>query len=233
MTTTSSVKFTGDGATMDAFVAMPDSGGNHPGLIVIHEMYGLNDNIRGIATRFADEGYAAMAPNLYSRIGGAARFCMTQLFKAFVRLKVDQRAVRDLRGAVAHLQSMNGVKWDRVGVVGFCMGGGFSLLLACASNQVKTSVVFYGRNPSPVDSVSELNCPLLFMYGEDDKMIAKGVPKLRSALESHGKSFEERSYPGAGHSFMNDTSGSFRPDAASDAWKRTIAFLDATLKDES
>ena len=71
------------------------------------------------------------------------------------------------------------------------------------------------------------------MYGEDDKMIAKGVPKLRSALESHGKTFETHSYPGAGHSFMNDTRGSFRSDAASGAWKRTIAFLDATLKDES
>ena len=71
------------------------------------------------------------------------------------------------------------------------------------------------------------------MYGEDDKMIAKGVPKLESALESHGKSFETHSYAGAGHSFMNDTRGSFRPDAADDAWKRTISFLDATLKDKS
>ena len=71
------------------------------------------------------------------------------------------------------------------------------------------------------------------MYGEDDKMIAKGVPKLRSALESNGKSFETHSYPGAGHSFMNDTRGGFRPDAASDAWKRTIAFLDATLNDDN
>ncbi len=233
MVTTSSVRFQGDGAMMNAFVAMPEGGGANPGLIVIHEMYGLNDNIRDIATRFADEGYAAMAPNLYSRVGGAARFCMTQLFKAFIKLKMDQRAVRDLRGAVAHLQSMNGVNWDRVGVVGFCMGGGFSLLLACASNQVKTSVVFYGRNPSPIDSVAGLNCPLLFMYGEDDKMIAKGVPKLRSALESHGKSFETQSYRGAGHSFMNDTRGGFRPDAADDAWKRTVAFLDATLKDRN
>jgi carboxymethylenebutenolidase len=218
---------------MDAFVAMPDGGGTHPGLIVIHEMYGLNDNIRDIATRFADEGYAVMAPNLYSRVGGAVRFCMTQLFKAFIKMKMDQRAVRDLRGAVVHLQSMNGVNWDRVGVVGFCMGGGFSLLLACAYNQVNTSVVFYGRNPSPIDLVAGLNCPLLFMYGEDDKMIAKGVPKLRSALESNGKSFETHSYPGTGHSFMNDARGSFRPDTASDAWKRTIAFLDATLNDDN
>ena len=84
---------------MDAFVAMPDGGGTHPGLVVIHEMYGLNDNIRDIATRFADEGYAVMAPNLYSRVGGAVRFCMTQLFKAFIKMKMDQRAVRDLRGA--------------------------------------------------------------------------------------------------------------------------------------
>ena len=112
------------------------------------------------------------------------------------------------------------------------MGGGFSLLLAIASNQVKTSVVFYGRNPAPIEDVAGLNCPLLFVYGEDDNMISKGVPKLRAELDSHGKNYDVRSYPGAGHSFMNDTGKGFRPDAASDAWKRTIDFLDATLKND-
>ena len=233
MATTSDVKFQGDGAMMNAFVAMPDGAGPHPGLVVIHELYGLNDNIRDIATRFSDEGYAAMAPNLYSRFGGVARFCMTQLFKALIKPRLDQRAVRDLRGAVAHLQSMAGVRWDRIGVVGFCMGGGFSLLLAISTNQVKSSVVFYGRNPTPIEDVAELNCPLLFVYGEDDKMISGGVPKLRAELDAQGKSYEMQSYPDAGHSFMNDKRKDFRPEAAQDAWQRTLAFLDANLKDQN
>ena len=110
------------------------------------------------------------------------------------------------------------------------MGGGYALLLACTAKQIKATVVFYGRNPSPIEAVTDIQSPVLFFYGEEDRMIRGGVPRLEEAMRRHGKGIETKSYPDAGHSFMNHTRGGYRREAAEDAWTRTIGFYNQRLK---
>lgn len=229
MAKASTVSFLVTGATLKGYLAEPEGAGPSPAIVVIHEIFGLNDNIRGITDRFAGEGYVGLAPNLYSRPGGVARFCVTQMVKAFMNNSVDQQAVRDLKAAVTYLQAREDVRGDRIGVVGFCLGGGYSILLACASDQIKGSVVFYGRNPSPIDAVANIQCPVLYFYGRNDRFIRSGVPKLEESLRSHGKPYEIKSYPNASHSFMNDQRSSYRPEVAADAWRQTLEFFEHHL----
>jgi carboxymethylenebutenolidase len=230
MRQSTTIRFPSDRTTLEGYLARPEGPGRFPGVVVLHEVFGVNHNIRGIADRLAMEGYVALAPDLYSRPGGFARFCATQMVKAFMNNSVDQQAVRDLKSAVAYLQGLESVQADRIGVVGFCLGGGYSLLLACASDQVKASVVFYGRNPAPIEAVASIQCPLLFFYGEEDRFIRDGVPKLQEAMRRHGKQMEVHAYPNASHSFMNDRRRSYRPEAASDAWRHTLEFFRRHLK---
>lgn len=200
-------------------------------MVVIQELFGLNDNIRRIANRLAGEGYIALAPNLYSRPGGFGRFCVTSLMKAMLNNGVEQQPVRDLKAAVAYLQQQPFVHAERIGVTGFCMGGGYAILLACASDQVKGSVAFYGRNPSPIDAVANIRCPLLYPYGASDRLVRGGVPKLKEALKRQGKQYEVKAYPNTGHSYMNDSRRSYRRDVAEGSWKHLLAFFGEHLKE--
>ena len=220
--------FVSDGAAMQGYLARPEGEGPFPTMLVIHEVFGLNEDIRSITGRFAKEGYIALAPNLYSR-AGFVRYCITDLVKSFMNNKVGQQGVRDLQAAVAYLQALEGVRKESAGVVGFCMGGGFALLLACASDQIQGSVAFYGRNPKPIDAVAGITCPIMFIYGEDDRFIRGGVPNLEDALKRHGKDYSIKSYPYASHSFMNSRRGSYRKDAAEDSWRSILDFFSSHL----
>ena len=131
----------------------------------------------------------------------------------------------DLRAALAWLQKADGVRGDRLGVVGFCWGGAQSLLLGTGSRDLRAVVVFYGRNPSPLELVQNLSAPLLGIYGEDDRSIMPGVAPLEAALKQSGKVYETKIYPGAKHAFHNDTNPErYNAEAARDAWARVLAF---------
>ena len=225
MSKESNVTFAADGARLEGYLRQPEGPGPFPAVVVIHELFGLNDNIRRITDRFAAEGFVALAPNLFSRPGGIPRFCVTQMVKAFITASVDQVAVRDLTAAVTYLKGLDAVRADRTGVVGFCLGGGFALLVACASDEIKAGVSFYGRNPGRIDAVADIQCPILYFYGKNDRLVRGGVPKLEQAMRDHGKSLTVRSYPNASHSFMNDGRGSYRPEAADDAWRHMLGFF--------
>jgi len=136
------------------------------------------------------------------------------------------RAIAEIVAAARFLLARDDVRGPKVGVVGFCMGGALSLLSACESDLFGAAVVFYGRNPDPIERVRSLHCPLLGLYGELDQAIPPSeVERLRAALTAAGKEFELHIYPGAPHAFFNDTRASYRPEAAIDAWRRTLAFL--------
>lgn len=214
----------GGGRSLDAYLVRPDGGGALPGLIVIHELFGLNDNIRAITRRFAGAGYAALAVDLFSA-GGRRALCMARLLgDVFVR-PLQNTAVNDLRAAVDWLQQQPGVAPERIGVVGFCVGGSYALALACVERDLSAAAVFYGQNPRPLAAVARA-CPIVGSYGQDDALFRWFGRRLDGALGTYGVPHDIKIYPHAGHSFFNSGQP---PEAAADAWERTIAFFAAHL----
>ncbi|MDW8060742.1 MAG: dienelactone hydrolase family protein [Thermomicrobium sp.] len=193
-----------------------------PGVVVIQEWWGLEPHIQDVVDRFAAEGFVALAPDLYH---GKVATEPDEARKLAMALEYP-RAIAEIVAAARYLLTRGDVRGQKVGVVGFCMGGALSLLSACEGDLFGAAVVFYGRNPDPIERVRTLSCPLLGLYGEADQAIPPSeVERLRAALAAAGKEFELHVYPGAPHAFFNDTRASYRPEAAIDAWRRTLAFL--------
>jgi carboxymethylenebutenolidase len=229
------------------FFADPNaSNGPHPGVVMIHDVWGLSDHTRDLAARLAGEGFAVLALDLYrdlpdAKIDDPARF---------IRELSDPSVLADIQSAIDFLAVDDATAGRPVGVTGFCMGGMYALLAACSCTGLSAAVPYYGmlsyehgmlrppgdadrtRKPrQPLDAAPELGCPLLAFFGEEDTFIPnEDVERLRSALSRAAHPFEIRTYPGAGHAFMNDTRPeAYRPEAAADAWQRTLAFLGEKL----
>lgn len=227
--TTEAVEFPGKAGAVKAYLSRPRGGSNLGAVIVIHENTGLVDHIRDVARRFAKDGFAALSPDLLSRSGGTDQFkAGDEVIQAIRKLSQDG-VVEDLDSAVAYLKGLNFVS-GRIGVVGYCWGGGQSLNFATKCKELHAAVVYYGRNPDPLDQVQEISCPLLGNYGGDDSFIMPGVEPLKEALKKYGKSFDVKVYPGAKHAFNNNTNPDrYDPEAAKDAWTRTINFFKKNL----
>ena len=214
------VSFAGNGDTADGFLAVPAGDGPFPGVIVIQEWWGLNDNIKDIAQRFAREGLAALAPDLYhGKVVGEPDAAM----KLMMALDMP-RASKELVKAVDYLSARPEVAGRGIGATGFCMGGGLALTLACDSPKVKACAPFYGVNPDPIDKVKDVSGPVFAVFADHDEWATPAVREaLEAALDRHGVKHEVRVYPNTSHAFFNDT----RPDvhnadAAADAWSRTV-----------
>ncbi len=201
----------------------PDDATRRPGVIVIHEAYGLNDNIRSVADRLAAQGYRALAVDLFSH-GGNRRICMVRVLLSALTNPLRSFSMTDLDNAVRYLRKRPDVDPERIGVIGFCMGGTFTLALAVHNKQVAVAHAFYGAAPRPLDRVA-LACPIAASYGADDRFFANQGRTLEQALEQYHIPHDVKIYPGAGHSFFNDTRPSYRPEAAADAWERTLSFF--------
>jgi carboxymethylenebutenolidase len=196
--------------------------GVSPGLILIQEWWGLNDHIKDVARRFAEEGYVVLVPDLYAgkvtKDPDEAGRLMQGLDK--------EAAIRILIAAVDYLQSHSAVAGERIGVTGFCMGGSFALLLACRDFRVKATVPFYGDVPADQE-LENLSAPVLFIGAENDFWITQDkISRLQDGLTRFGKEGEIKVYSDVGHAFFNDT----RPDAydqvaADDAWRIVLQFL--------
>jgi carboxymethylenebutenolidase len=228
---TSTVHYKSGDIQMAAYLARPKAKGTYPGLIVIQEWWGLNEHIKDITRRFAREGYVALAPDLYSCLGHEVTADPNEAGRLMNSLKQGQ-ALKDLRATVGHLRDIEGVNRDRLGVVGFCMGGTYSLLLPCHMKEIKAAVPFYGQVPSPPDPLRNLACPVLYIYGDADGWITMAdVRRLQEALKQYGKAGEAKIYAGAPHAFFNDTRKDvYRPAEAKDAWTRVLGFFAAHLK---
>ncbi|MBX6342211.1 MAG: dienelactone hydrolase family protein [Thermomicrobiaceae bacterium] len=215
------VEWSAEGQAGQGYLATP-SATPAPGVIVIQEWWGLDAHIRDVVERFAREGFLALAPDLYH---GAVATEPDEARKLAMTLDAN-RAVAEIDAAAGYLRARPDAAGPKVGVVGFCMGGLLPLLTACRSDKVGAAVVFYGRNPDPITQVETLSCPLLGLYGEADQGIPPAeVARLEQALTTAHKDFDIHIYPGAPHAFFNDTRPSYRPEAAADAWRRTIAFF--------
>lgn len=220
------VQFSSNGGTTQGCLAVPEKGSG-PGVIVIQEWWGLVDHIKDVCDRFADEGYVALAPDLYH---GETTKSPDEAGKMMMSLRVDQ-AEKDLRGAIQYLLAHEATTGDKVGTVGFCMGGALSLYAASKNEQVGACVVFYGIHPNVKPDLPNLKAPVLGIYAERDQSTPpEAVRDLEQKLKGLGKSVEMHIYPNVGHAFFNDT----RPEvydarSAEDAWRRTVEFLAKNL----
>lgn len=214
------------GGRLDAYLAKPAGDGPFPGVVIIHEIFGLNENIRDIARRFAREGYVALAVDLFS--AGSRVACMARIFHGILVRPLSNGVVGDLRSALDALRHRSEVQARRLGVIGFCLGGSYALQLACVDEDVRAASVFYGQNPRPLDAIAGA-CPIVGSYPEKD-FTARAARQLEQQLEAHRVAHDIKIYPRARHSFFNETGPTYQAEAAKDAWKRTLMFFEEYLQ---
>lgn len=235
------VTYPRDGDTLRAYAAYPTASGPHPGIVVIPDVRGLSEHYRDVARRFAGQGYVALAVDLYSREGTPSFADMDAMFR-WMRALPDTRVLADLAASVRWLATRPEVSADAVGITGFCMGGQYALMAACTVPGLAACVSWYGmlryaehdavKPASPLDLATDLACPYLGLFGEEDAIIPLAdVDELRAILAREGKRFDVVTYPGAGHAFFNDTRPDmYRASAADDAWERALLFFRRHLR---
>ncbi len=224
------VTFKSGDDTASGFLVTPDGTGPFPGLVVIQEWWGLDDWIKDQARALAQEGYVALAPDLYH---GKVTAKQEEAHQFMMGMPED-RALRDLHGAFATLEARADVKKDRIGVIGWCMGGGYALRFATKEPALRAVVAYYGTPPTDPAAVAAIKAPVLGNYGADDKGVGPDLVRaFEAAMKKDGKTIDVKIYPGAGHAFANAHNpwGGYRPEAAKDAWARTTAFLARYLKE--
>ena len=214
---------------IQAYLARPSAEGSYPGVIVIHENRGLNDHIRDVARRVAKAGYVALAPDLASRAGGTAAVGPDAIQGFFGNTNPDD-LVSDLNAAVEYLGQQEGVEAGKYGVVGFCLGGAYTLRLAAANPEIAAAVAYYGPTPEPADQFSATNAAILGQYGGNDQRVNGTIPALEEVMQANGKTYEKRIYEGANHAFNNDTGQNYNEQAAVAAWEETLGWFEQYLK---
>ncbi|MDR3571657.1 MAG: dienelactone hydrolase family protein [Candidatus Pacebacteria bacterium] len=237
--------------TCAAHLALPEGSGKYPGLIVIEEIWGVDAHIKDVAERFAREGFIVLAPELLpdetivtltkdpqlkvdlftpekrEQVQPIVRDATAPIYQPeFAEGAIDKlRACVDY--LVAHAQS-NG----KVGSIGFCFGGTYSLHLAINDPRLDACVALYGGAPEPLDQVAAIACPVLYLLGEKDERLMAKLPDFSAAMKEHDQVFESVVYPSVGHAFLNDTNPrTYDADVARDAWDKAVAFLHKYLEE--
>ena len=229
---THNVKYEGKAGPVFGYLARPMKAGKYPGVIVIHENAGLSDHVRDVARRFAKEGYVALAPDFLSRQGGTMKANPKGGGLSNIReLAPGQGVAEDAEAGIRYLRVLPDVRSDRMGVVGFCWGGGMAFITATQARDLRATVVYYGASPSPLDLLKDIQGPVMAHYGEKDPNINKGIPDTEAAMKKYNKIYDYKIYPGAQHAFNNDTNPErYDPKAAKEAWERTMEFFKKNLK---
>jgi len=238
------IDFKSGSDTIKGYLAQPSQPGRNPGIVVIHEAFGLVEHIRDLARRFANIGYNALAPDLYTRSGSPDPNNMEAVFPVMFGLP-DAQAVGDLEAAAAHLRGLPGAT-GKIGAIGFCSGGRQTLLFACSSDKVDAAVDCWGgfihratpdaettpARPMPIlNMVDRLHCPLFAVFGEEDQnpTVAQSE-ELRSRAQRAGKDVTIKVYENAGHAFLADYRPSYREGPAAELWADAVAFFNKHLK---
>jgi len=224
---TESVQFPNGTGTVSGFLATPEKPGRYPALVVIHEWWGLTDWVKEQTQKLAAQGYIALAPDLYRGQVTSDPEVAHELMRG---LPAD-RALSDLRAAFAYLTARKDVDRGHIGSIGWCMGGGFSLQLAIHEPHLAACVVNYGALPTDPNDIQQIYAPVLGSFGADDRGITPAdVSDFEKTMRGMNRRAFVKVYDGAGHGFENSTNtAAFRPDAAADAWARTIDFLNKAL----
>ena len=223
-----SVSYKSGDETVQGMLYTPPGKGPFPALIVIHEWWGLNDWVKEQASKLADQGYVALAVDLYR--GKVAT--TPEMAHEIMRGVPEDRARRDLHSAFEFLASQPNVKKDRIGSIGWCMGGGYSLDVGLDEPTLAATVINYGHLATDTDALKKINAPIMGLFGAQDQGIPPAdVHKFEQTMKQLGKKIDVKIYDDAGHAFENpDNKTGYRTEDAADAWKRTIDFLAMILQ---
>lgn len=217
------IQFPGTAATLSGYLARPAGDGLFPIVLVCHENRGLTEHIKDVTRRLAQAGYLALAVDLLSRQGGTSSLASDEVPGILGNTPPDQ-FVSDFSAGWQYLKSLPFVKSERLGMVGFCFGGGVTWLMATRMPELRAAVPFYGPHP-PLGDVPNIQAAVLGIYAGNDQRINQGIPAIESAMAEHSKVYEKVIYPGADHAFHNDTGSRYNPEAAQDAWQRTLEWF--------
>jgi len=223
------------------------TGNKRAGVILIHEVWGLNNNIRSIADRLAAHGYLVLAPDLISHTG------ITEKIDQSILAQVANPSTRDeaqkkMRAAMSPLRSeefgketverlktcfnylKRENKVEKIAVMGFCFGGTYSYSFAASEPALAAALPFYGHAPEKEEELARISCPIIAFYGKKDIALVQGLPQLEASMKKLNKDFQYKIYPNAGHAFMNDTNPTtYNKEAAEDAWEKALQFLEKHL----
>ena len=230
------VKIPVHGGALPAYRAMPAAGGQSAVVLVVHEIFGVHEHIKDICRRLAKLGYLAIAPELYARHGDVSKLANIQEIVSNVVSKVpDAEVMMDLDATVTWAQSSGAGNSDKLGITGFCWGGRIVWLYAAHNPRLKAGVAWYGRlvgprddlHPkNPIDVAAALHAPVLGLYGGADAGIPlETIEQMRQALKSTQQPSEIVVYPDAPHGFLADYRDSYRQEAATDGWRRLVAWF--------
>lgn len=217
-----------DGTSLMGYLAQPSSGELAPVILVCHENRGLTPHIQDVTRRFAKVGYVGFAVDLLSRQGGSAAVGEGNVPGALGNIPPDQ-FVEDFKSGWQYLKNLSFAHAEKVGMTGFCFGGGVTWRVATQMPELLAAVPFYGPHP-PVEDVPNINAAVLAIYGELDSRINGGIPQIEEAMAANGKIYEKVIYPNADHAFHNDTGSRFNPEAAKDAWEKTLAWFEQYVR---
>ncbi len=215
-----------DGDDMKAFVGEPDSTGRHPGVVVVMGKTGIDEALQGQVADLAAHGFVSIASDMFHREDPNAPDYGTANLRV-----LDVNIEKDVNVAISTLKAHALVDPKRIGIVGFCMGGRISYLMATRNSEIKAAAVYYGGNilkprgdgPSPFEQTAKISCPVIGLFGlEDENPSPADVKKIDAELTRLGKLHEFHSYPGAGHAFMGKGRPSYREHAAREAWPKTL-----------
>lgn len=223
-----SVSYKSGDETVQGIVYTAAGKGPFPGLIVIHEWWGLNDWVKEQGSKLADQGYVALVVDLYRGKVATTPDEAHQIMRGVP----EDRAKRDLHAAFEFLASQPNVGKDRIGAIGWCMGGGYALDVALQESTLAADVINYGHLATDPEALKKINAPILGLFGAQDKGITPDdVHKFAEGMQRLGKKIDVKIYDDAGHAFENpNNKDGYRSADAADAWQRTVNFLAAILK---
>ena len=219
----SAVTFPNGGDEIMGYLARPAAEGVYPAILVCHENRGLNPHIEDVARRFAKNGYVALAVDLLSREGGTGAHDRDAVPGLLTDAGAD-RHVGDFLAAADYLQTLAYVDGERLGMIGFCFGGGITWRVATALPTLKAAVPFYGPAPE-IEQVPNIQAAVLGVYAEQDERINAGIEPLQAALDAAGTTYQINIYPGVNHAFHNDTGQRYNEEQATQAWEDALAWF--------
>jgi carboxymethylenebutenolidase len=237
------IELSAGGKQFPAYVARP-SGEVKGALIVIHEVWGLVNQMKGVADRFAAEGYLALAPEFLGELGITEKLAgelQSELFDPERRHKAQPKirermapmqapgfgeaTLAGVQECFSYLAGQAGVN-GRIGITGFCFGGSYSFSLAVHQPKLKLAIPFYGHADFSVEELKAITCPILAFYGENDERLMTALPELKTKMKEAGVDFRPQVYPNCGHAFFNETNPfAYNKAAAEDAWEKTLSFI--------